>query len=124
MPALAAIFISFSFLKEGERLSNSRRAQSARAALNFRNAVRVFANKLALGLGAVRFMAFPIAFRFFANRFTFGFGGLAVSNAVRLFAYSNALGAVEHFTSFIRAFNFAFGFFAFNVADCVFRLGA
>ena len=69
-------------------------------------------------------MAFPVTFRFFADWFTFWFRGLAMSNAMGLFADSNALGAVEHFTSLIRAFNFTFGFFAFNVADCVFGFSA
>jgi len=88
---------------------------------------------------------------------------LAMSNAMRLFAYSDAFRAVKHFTSFIRAFDlffkkfnysfillkkiysvlcffrkkiirsslsikifnyliyFAFRFFAFNIANSVFR---
>ena len=53
-------------------------------------------------------MAFPVTFRFFADWFTFGFGGLAVGNAMGLFADSDALGAVKHFTSFIGAFNLEF----------------
>ncbi len=73
---------------------------------------------------AVRFVAFPVAFRFFANWFTFWFRGLAMSDAVRLFAYSNALRTVEHFATFIWAFNLAFGFFTFYITDCVFWFGA
>ena len=69
-------------------------------------------------------MAFPVTFRFFADWFTFGFRGLAMSNAMGLFAYSNTFWAVKHFTSLIRAFNFTFGFFAFDVTDCVFGFGA
>ena len=124
MLALATILISLSFLKERERLSNSWRAKRTWAALNFRNTIRIFANKLALGLRAVRLVAFPITFRFFANRLTFWLRSLAVSDAMRLFANSNALGTVEHFAAFIRTFDFAFWFFAFNVTDRVFRFGA
>ena len=105
-------------------MSNSGSSQSARAAFNFRNAVRIFANKFAFGFGAVGLVAFPVAFRFFANRFAFRLGSLAMSNAVRLFADSYAFRAVKHFTAFIRAFDFAFGFFAFDVANCVFGFGA
>jgi hypothetical protein len=65
-------------------------------------------------------MTFPVAFRFFANWFTFWFRGLAMSNAMWLFAYSYAFRTVEHFTSFIRAFNFTFRFFAFDIANSVF----
>ena len=69
-------------------------------------------------------MAFPVTFWFFAYWFAFGFRCLAVSNAMGLFAYSNTFGAVKHFTSFIGTFNFTFGFFAFDVADCVFGFSA
>ena len=69
-------------------------------------------------------MTFPVTFRFFADWFTFWFRGLAMSNAMGLFADSNTFRAVKHFTSLIRAFNFTFGFFAFDVADCVFGFGA
>ena len=120
---MAALILLFSFLKERERLRNSRGSESARAALYFRNTIRIFANKLAFGLGAVRLMAFPIAFRFFANRLAFGLGSLAMSNAMRLFADSYALRAVEHLATFVRAFDFTFRFFAFDIANCVFRFG-
>jgi len=122
--ALAALVLFLSFFEEGERLGNSRSSESARAAFNFRNAIGIFANKFALGFGAVGLVAFPVAFRFFANRFTFRLRSLAVSNTMRLFADSNALRAIKHFTSFIRALNFAFRFFTFDVANSVFRLGA
>jgi len=68
-------------------------------------------------------MTFPIAFRFFAHWFTLGLGSLAVSYAMRLFADSNTFWAIKHFTSFIWAFNFAFWFFAFNIADSVLWFG-
>ena len=121
---MAAILISLSFLKEWERLSNSGCTERAWAALNFRNAIRILENKLAFGLRTLRLVAFPIAFRFFTNWLAFVFGCLAVSDAMRLFADSYAFRAVKHFAAFIRAFNFAFGFFAFNIANCVFRFGA
>jgi len=124
LSATAAVFVSFSFLKEWERLSNARSTHSALAAFNFRNAIGIFANKFALGFGAVGFMAFPVAFRFFADRLAFWFRSLAVGDAVRLFANSNALGAVKHFTTFVGAFDFTFRFFAFNIANSVFRFGA
>ncbi|MCP4648866.1 MAG: hypothetical protein GY853_02125 [PVC group bacterium] len=69
-------------------------------------------------------MAFPITLWFFANSLTFGFRGLAVSNAVRSLANSNALGAVKHFASFIRAFNFTIRLLAFDIANSVFGFSA
>jgi len=69
-------------------------------------------------------MTFPVTFRFFTDRFAFRFGGLTMSNAMRLFADSDALGTVKHFTSFIGTFNFTFGFFAFDIANSVFGFGA
>ena len=94
------------------------------AAFNLGDTVGVFTNKFTLRLGAGGFVAFPVTFRFFADWFAFGFRCLTVSNAMGLFAYGNTLGAVEHFTSLIRAFNFTFGFFAFDVTNCVFGFGA
>ena len=122
--ALAALLVGLGLLEEWEGLTDSGSSHSAGAALNLRNAVGVLADKLALGLGALGLVAFPVAFRFFAYRLTFGLRGLAVSDTVRLFANSNTFGAVKHFTSFIRAFNFAFWFFAFNIANSVFRFRA
>ena len=104
-------------------MSDFRSSHGTRTAINLRYTVRVFANKFALRFRAGGFVAFPVTFRFFADWFAFGFRGLAMCNAMGLFADSNALGAVEHFTSLIRAFNFTFGFFAFDVADCVFGFG-
>jgi len=121
---LAALILLFSFFEEWERLSNSRSSESARAAFNFRNAIGIFAYKFALWFGAIGLVTFPVAFGFFTNRFTFGLGSLAMSDAMRLFANSNALGAIEHFASFIGTFDFTFRFFAFNVANGVFRFGA
>ena len=121
--APAASFISFGFFEEGEWLSNLRGTCCARTAIYLWYAVGIFAYKLTFGFRACGFMAFPVTFWFFADRFTFGLRGLAVSNAMGLFADSDALGAVEHFTSLIWAFNFTFGFFAFNVTDCVFGFG-
>ena len=69
-------------------------------------------------------MAFPVTFRFFANGFAFWFGGLAMSNAMGLFADSDTFRTVKHFTSFIGAFNFAFGFFTFDVANGIFGFSA
>jgi len=42
--ALAALALLFSFFEEGERLSNSRSSESARAAFDFRNAIGIFAD--------------------------------------------------------------------------------
>ena len=120
LSALTAFFVLGSFLEEGEGLSNSRSSQSARAAFDFRHTVGVLANKLALGFGAVGLVAFPVASGFFADGFAFGFGGLAVSDAVRLFADGDTLRAVEHFATFIRAFNFTLGFFTFNITNGIF----
>jgi len=124
MLALAALLVRFSLLEEGEGLRDSRGSHCARATFNFRNAVRILANKLTLGLGAVRLVAFPIASRFFANRLTFWLGSLAVSNTMGLLANSDTLRAVEHFATFIWAFNFAFRFLTLYIADSVFRFSA
>jgi hypothetical protein len=69
-------------------------------------------------------MAFPIAFRFFADSLTFWFRGLAVGYTVRLFANRDALRAVEHFAAFIRAFYLADWLFTFDVTYCVFWFSA
>ena len=105
-------------------MRDSRSSHGAGAALDFRHAAGIFADQLALGFWAVRFMAFPVALGFFTNGFALGFGSLAVSDAVRLFADSDALGAVEQLASFIRAFDLAFGFFALDIANGVFGLSA
>jgi len=108
---LAALALLFSFFEERERLSNSRGSESARAAFDFRNAIGIFADKFAFGFGAIWLVAFPIAFGFFANRFAFGFRSLAMSDAMGLFANSYAFRAVEHFATFIWAFNLKFFMF-------------
>jgi hypothetical protein len=69
-------------------------------------------------------VTFPVALGFFTNCLTFGLGSLAVCHAVRSLADSDALGAVEHFASFVRALDFAFRFFALDVANGVFGFGA
>lgn len=46
---------------------------------------------------------------------------MAVGDAVGLFADGDALGAVFGLARFIRALDFAFGFLALHVADCVSR---
>ena len=102
-------------------MRNSRSSHSAGTALNFRNAVGVLTNKLALRLGAVGLVTFPIASRLFANGFTFGLGSLAVSDTMRLLANSYAFRAVKHFTSFIGTFNFTFRLFTFDITNSIFR---
>jgi len=124
MFALTAVFILFSLFEEGEGLRNSGGSQGAGAALDFGDTVGVLADQLTFGLGTVGLVAFPVASGLLAHGLAFGFGSLAVGNAVGLFADGDALGAVEHFASFIRAFDLALGFLAFYVANSVFRLGA
>jgi len=96
----------------------------ARAAFYFRSAVWIFANQFTFWLRAAGFFAFPITFRLLADGFTFGFRGLTVSYAVRLFADSYTFWAVVLFAAFVGAFNFAGGFFAFYIADGVLWLCA
>jgi hypothetical protein len=117
--ALTTLFILFGFLKDREWCINSWSTKSARTALNFRCAVRIFADQFTLGFGASWFFTFPIAFWFFANWFAFRFWCLAMCHAVGLFANSDTFWAVEHFTSFIWAFYFTFWFFTFNIADSI-----
>jgi hypothetical protein len=119
MFALATFILFFSFFKEGERLSNSGSTSGTRAAFNLWGTIGILTNQFTFRFRACRFMAFPVTFRFLAYRFTFGFRGLAMSNTMRLFADCYAFGAVEHFATFIRAFNFTVWFFAFNVANSV-----
>ena len=47
-------------------------------------------------------MTFPVTFGLFTNGFTLGFGGLTVSDTVRLFANGDAFGTVLGFTGFVR----------------------
>ncbi len=105
-------------------MRNSGSSEGTRAAFDFRNAVGVLANQLAFGFGAVGLVAFPVTSGLFAYGLTFRLGSLAVGHAVRLFADGDAFGAVEHFTSFIRAFNLAFRFLTFYVANGIFGLSA
>jgi len=124
LAATAAVLVRCRFFEERERLRNARGAHAALAAFDFRNAIRIFANKFAFGFRALRLVAFPVAFGFFADRLAFRFGRLAVSDAVRLFAYCDALRTVEHFAAFIGTLDFALWFFAFYITDRVFRFGA
>jgi hypothetical protein len=66
-------------------------------------------------------MAFPITSWLFTYRLTFWFWCLAMSDAMRLLAHRHAFRTIEHFASFIRAFNFTFRFLTFHVANCIFR---
>jgi hypothetical protein len=120
----AALLVGRSLLEEGERLGNSGSTHSARAALNLGHAVGVLADKLALRLGAGGLVALPVASGLLADSLALGLGGLAVGNTVRLFADCDALGAVKHFAALVGALDFAFRFFAFDIADCVFRFRA
>jgi len=122
--ALATFVLFFGFFEEWERLGNFGCSKCTGAAFNFRNAIGIFANKFTFGFRASGFVAFPVTFRFFADWFTFGFGGLTVGDAMGLFADSDTFGAVEHFATFIGAFNFTFGFFAFDIANGVFGFSA
>ena len=123
MFTLTTFFIFSSFFEEGERLSNSGSSHSTRATFNFRNAIGIFTDQLTFRFRAGGFMTFPVTSGFFTDGFTFGFGSLTVGDAMRLFTDSDALRAVEHFTSFIRAFNFTFRFLTFYVADSVLGFG-
>jgi hypothetical protein len=122
--ASAASLVLLSFLEEGEGRGNSRGSSSARAALNFRSAIRIFTNKFALGFRAVGFMTFPVALGFLADSLALRFRSLAVSYAMRLLANCDTFRAVEHFAAFIRAFDFTFRLFTFYIANGIFRLSA
>ena len=69
-------------------------------------------------------MTFPITLGFFAYSLALRFRSLTVSNTMGLLANSDTLRAVEHFATFIWAFNFAFGFLTLYIADSVFRFSA
>ena len=94
MLTLTAFLILFCLLEERERSRNNRRSICARAALDFRCAVRIFTNQFAFWLRALRLVAFPVTFWFFADRFAFWLRCLAVGDTVGLFAYSDTFGAV------------------------------
>jgi hypothetical protein len=110
--ATTALLVALSFFEEGES-GDASSSTLAWAAVNFGDTVGVFTDKLALGLGAVGFVAFPIAFRLFADSLALGLGSLiisklsylAVSYAVRSFANCDTFRAIEQFTSLIWAFN-------------------
>ena len=93
--ALTALLVGFGLLEVGERLSHSRGSHGARAALDFRHAVGVFADELALGFGAAGLVTLPVASGLFAHGLALRLGSLAVSHAVRLLAHGDALRAVE-----------------------------
>jgi hypothetical protein len=122
MWTLTTLLIPFRFLKKRKRLTNNRHSIGTRTTLNLWCTIWIFANQLTFRFRALWFMAFPIAFRFFTHRFTFGFRCLTMCNTMWLFTYSNAFRAISSFASFIRAFNFAFRFFTFHIANCVFGL--
>ena len=123
MLTLTAVLVCLSFLKEWERLSNTRSSKSTWATFDLRYTVGILAHQLAFWFRAVWFMTFPVTFGFFTNWFALRFGCLAVSHAMRLFADCDALRAVKHFTSFIWAFDLALRFFTFHIANCVFGFG-
>ena len=102
-------------------MGNSRCSKSARAALNFWDTVGIFTDQLAFWFWAVWLVAFPVTSWFFANWLTLRLGCLTVSDTVGLFTNSNTLGAIKHFATFVRAFNFTLRFFTFYIANCVFR---
>jgi len=102
-------------------LGHSGSSHGARAALNFRHAIRVFANQLAFGLRAVGFVALPVASGLFTNWLAFGLRSLAMSYAVGLLANCDAFRAVEHFATFVGALNFTFGFLAFYITNSILR---
>jgi hypothetical protein len=121
--AFAALSLLLSLFEDGEGAGDkSVNFIFTLAAFNLGSASRVLADKLAFWLGALGFVAFPIAVGFLANSFANGFGDLAVGNAVGLLAESHALGAVLSFAGFIRAPDFAVRLFAFNIANGIFRL--
>jgi hypothetical protein len=119
-----ALIILFSFLEEGEGRRESRSTNGTRAALNFRSTVRVLANQFTFGFRASGFVAFPVALGLFTDGFALRFRSLAMGDAVRLFANSDALRAVEHFAAFVGALDFALRLLAFDITDSVFWLSA
>jgi hypothetical protein len=67
-------------------------------------------------------MTFPITFGFFTDWFTFRLRGLTVSNTMRRLADSDTFRTVEHFTTFVWAFNLTFRFFTFYITNGILRL--
>jgi len=94
----------------------------ALAALKLRSAGGVFADEFALGLGTFGLVALPVALGLFTDGFAFGFGDLAVGDAVGGLADGHALGAVFHLAGLVGAHDLAVGSFALDVAHSVFRL--
>ena len=122
--ARAALTILFSFLEEGEGRRESGSTNGTRATLNFRRTVGVLADQFTFGFRAGGFVAFPVALGLFTDGFALRFRSLAVGDAVRLLADSDALRTVEHFAAFVGALDFAFRLLAFDVTDRVFGLSA
>jgi hypothetical protein len=121
--ARAAFLVSSSFLEEGERSSDSSTSHSARAAFDLGDTVGIFADKLAFGLGAVGFVAFPVALGLFAYGFALRLGSLTMSDAMGSLADSDALRAVKHLASLVRALNFTFRFLALHVTESILWFG-
>jgi hypothetical protein len=66
-------------------------------------------------------MTFPVALGLFTDSLAFRLRSLAVSDTMRLLANSDTFWAVEHFTPFVRAFNFTLRFFTFYIANSISR---
>jgi len=115
----AAIRVLFSLLEERHVDACCTAAHIAITALDFRDTVRVLADKLAFRLRASWFVTLPVTFGLLADCFAFRLWSLAVSHAVRSLADCDTLGTVEHLAAFVWAFYLAFRLLAFDVTDCV-----
>lgn len=120
MWTLTTLLIPLRFLKKRKRLTNNRHSIRTWTTFNLWCAIWIFTNQLTFRFWALWFMTFPITFRFFTYRFTFGFWCLTMRNTMWLFTHSNTFRAISCFTSFIRAFDLAFWFLTFHIANCVF----
>ena len=109
----------FSFLENRQVRRKPNNPSRALATFDLRSAIWVLTDQLAFGFRAFRLMALPIAFRFFANRFTFWSWSLAMRHAVRLFANRHTFRAIFRLASLVWAFDLAIRLLAFNVTDCI-----
>ena len=91
----------------------------AGTAINLRFAGGILTDKLTLGLGAFRLVAFPVTLGLFTDGLTFRAGGLAMGDTLGGLADGDTLGAIFSLTGLIRALDLTFGLLALDIADSV-----
>ena len=117
--ARAAGGVDLGFLEHGELGEGSHGSGLAGTAVHLGLAGGVLADKLTLGLGALRLVALPVTLGLFADGLALGAGGLAMGHTVGGLADGHTLRAVFSLTGLIRALDFTFRLLTLHIADGV-----